>query len=95
MHSLPQLHAAQAAPPLPQSAFAVPGRQTPLTEQQPFGQLFASHLHLPPAHSCPTGHDTQAAPSEPHSAFVVVFTQVVPLQHPVAQSLALQYAAQA
>ena len=95
MHSLPALHATQAAPLAPQSALAVPAWQTPLASQQPVGQLFASHLHLPLTHSCPVGHDTQAAPSEPHSALVTDFTQVVPLQQPVAQSAGAQYATQA
>jgi hypothetical protein len=94
VHSLPGLQAAQAAPPLPQSALAVPGRQT-FPAQQPFGQLFASHLQLPLTHSCPDAQATHAAPSVPHSAFVVDFTQVVPLQHPVAQSAAAQYATHA
>jgi hypothetical protein len=36
-----------------------------------------------------------AAPFAPHSAFVVAVTQVVPLQQPVAQSAASQYAVHA
>jgi hypothetical protein len=43
----PQL--AQAAPPVPQAALVVPGRQV-APSQQPLGQLVASHLHMPPTH---------------------------------------------
>ena len=89
-HLLPPLHAAQAAPPVPQSALAVPGWQTPDASQQPFGQLVASHWHAPSTHSWPAGQVTHAAPFAPHSAFVAGFTQAVPLQQPVAQSVGLQ-----
>jgi hypothetical protein len=66
VHSLPALHAAHAAPPLPQSALAVPGSQTPLALQQPFGHVDALHL----VHSVDT--------SPPDCAAAVGFAAALP-----------------
>ncbi len=79
---------------MPQSALDVPVWQLPLPSQQPLAQLVASHLHTPLAHSCPVGQTTQAPPSAPQAAFVGGLMHDVPLQQPVAQSPALQYATQ-
>src|SRR5438045_3068111 len=46
-HRLPEPSAVQlkqAWPPVPQMVVVLPGWQTPLASQQPFGQLVASHL---------------------------------------------------
>ena len=89
MHSLPELHVAQAAPPLPHSAFVFPASQT-LPLQHPFAQLVALHTQAPLTHAWPVAHPTQAPPFAPHCEFVAGVTHVVPLQQPVAQSVDLQ-----
>jgi hypothetical protein len=85
VHSLPALHATHAAPPVPQSALAVPGWQFPLASQQPFGQVVALHPHAPFTHSVPVAHAIHAAPPVPQSAFMVPASHDVPAQHPVVQ----------
>jgi hypothetical protein len=95
VHSLPALHATQAAPLSPQAALAVPGWQTPPASQQPLGQLAALHLHAPLTHAWPVAQATHAAPFTPQSAFVVPASQVVPLQQPGEQSVGSQYATHA
>jgi hypothetical protein len=83
---LPLLHVAHSAPLLPQSVLDVPAWQLPLASQQPVGQLVASHTHAPFTHSCPVAHVAQSPPVVPQLALVLPVSQVVPLQHPVAQS---------
>jgi hypothetical protein len=80
---------------LPHPVLLVPSWQKPSASQQPFGQLFASHWHLPLTHSCPAAHETQAAPFAPHAELVGAVTHEFPLQHPVAQSAGRQFATQA
>jgi hypothetical protein len=95
VHLFPALHVTHAVPPVPQTPLAVPNWQAPLPSQQPAGQLVESHVHTPATHSCPDGHTTHAPPLAPHSALAISVTQVVPLQHPVAQSAGAQYATHA
>jgi hypothetical protein len=90
--SLPNAQATQRAPPLPHAALALPGWQLPLPSQQPLAQLVASHWHTPLTHSCPARHAQQAAPSAPQKSLVFPGSQVAPLQQPLGQSPALQYA---
>jgi hypothetical protein len=47
-------------------------------------------MHCPPEHVWPLAHAMQAPPPEPHSASVTGFTQVDPLQQPLAQALVSQ-----
>ena len=53
------------------------------------------HTHAPLTHVCPVAQATQASPPVPQAPADVPASHVVPLQQPVAQSAALQYAAHA
>jgi hypothetical protein len=80
---------------VPQTASVSPGRQTPVSSQQPVEQLAALHTQRPLTQPCPAGQATHAAPFAPHSPFVAGFTQVRPSQQPAAQSVGSQYATHA
>jgi hypothetical protein len=90
LHWFPPEQAVQAIPPAPHAAVVLPGWQLPLASQQPLAQDVVSQTHAEPAHSCPEAHATQAAPSVPQYWVVVPDSHAVPLQQPLAQSLALQ-----
>lgn len=70
------VHAAHAAPPVPQAAAvcAVPMMHAPAL-QQPVGQLVASHTQAPPTQRCPAPH---AAPVPQRHAPVVQRSPVRP-----------------
>ncbi len=69
LHSWPEPQAAHAAPPVPQEALVSDAyaSHAPVEVQQPFGQVFASHEHVPFVVSQrPFEQDVHAAPPVPH-----------------------------
>jgi len=93
LHTWPDAHAEQAAPPAPHEeldslendSHVVPPLQQPAHAVPP-------HEHAPPEHVCPEEQAPQAAPPAPQSAsdWEVKGTHALPLQQPVAQELASQ-----
>ena len=81
---------AQAAPPVPQVAL-LEVWHLPLVSQQPFGQELALQTHLPPLQAWPVAQGAQVAPPVPQVPMLSALcrTQVVPLQQPPLQELAL------
>ena len=86
---LPQT--AQAAPPVPQVGL-LDVWHLPFVSQQPLGQELALQTHLPPLQAWPVAQGAQVAPLLPQVPMLSALcrTQVVPLQQPPLQELAVQ-----
>jgi hypothetical protein len=90
LHSCPDAHPAQVAPPVPHDPFDSDayGSHVPLLPplQHPFGHDVPSQTHcpLPVLHSRPDEHALQVAPAEPHDELVSLpsGTHIEPLQQP-------------
>jgi hypothetical protein len=85
LHSCPDAHAPQVAPPVPHDVFdsaAWASHVPPL--QQPAGHEVTSQTHCPPLHSCPAPHALHVPPEVPHamSDSLASGTQLPPLQQP-------------
>jgi hypothetical protein len=88
---VPLAQEAQAIPPVPQVGL-LDVWHLPLASQQPFGQELALQAHLPPPQAWPVAQGAQVAPPVPQVPMLcpLAMTQVVPLQQPPLQELALQ-----
>jgi hypothetical protein len=87
LHSWPEAHAEQLAPPAPHKVFdSDPYGSHVLPLQQPFGQDDALHTHWPVLvlHCWPEAHPVQLAPPTPHMELLSLESgsHVDPLQQP-------------
>jgi hypothetical protein len=93
LHSRPDPHATQAAPPAPHEALdsEALGSHVPAAVQQPEHDE-PPQVHAPAEHDCPDAHAAQAAPAMPHvpADCEANGTHVLPLQQPAGHETASQ-----
>jgi hypothetical protein len=93
LHTWPDAHDAQAAPPAPHEELdSLESDSHVLPPLQHPEQAFPPHEHAPPEHACPEEQALQALPPAPQSApdWEAKRTHELPLQQPVGQELASQ-----